>query len=202
MSFKYFKPSLDNENVEWKIEEKLVEYTFSLKFMEDRLEKIHQNEAKELIWILEHEPVYTLGTSGLEEEILDKSISVLRTSRGGRVTYHGPGQIMIYALLKMSRFDMDLKKYIAFLKQAVTKPLKELGIEVIENNSKVGLWVNHPQKGPAKIAFIGIRIRKSISFHGVSLNINPDLSAFSKIVPCGEKNEIITSLHDLGLNIN
>ena len=193
----YFQTEFDD--VEWKIESEQVPYEMALDFMEKRVEEILCGFEKELIWILEHPAIYTLGTSAREGDILDAGIPFTKTSRGGQVTYHGPGQKIIYVMMKMSRFDNDLKKYLRVLKESVAKPLREMGVEIINNDSHIGLWANHPEKGPAKIAFIGIRIRKGISFHGISVNVSPDLDAFSKIVPCGVKGEKITSLLDLKL---
>ncbi len=191
----YFGTEFDD--VEWKIESEPVPYEAALDFMEKRVEAISQGTQKELILIVEHLPIYTLGTSAREEDILDAGVPFIKTSRGGQVTYHGPGQKIIYVMMKMSRFDNDLKKYLRVLKESVAKPLREMGVDIINNDSHIGLWANHPEKGPSKIAFIGIRIRKGISFHGISVNMNPDLNAFSKIVPCGVKGEKITSLVDL-----
>jgi lipoyl(octanoyl) transferase len=192
----YFKP-IFVEDLEWQVETSPVEYEYALDFMEKRVEGISKGLEKELIWILEHPAIYTLGTSAKEEDILDDTVPFIKTSRGGQVTYHGPGQKVIYVMMKMSRFGNDLKAYIRFLKDSVAKPLRDMGAKIIDNDSHVGLWVDHPEKGPSKIAFIGIRIRKGISFHGISLNVTPDLEAFSKIVPCGEPQEKITSLEDL-----
>lgn len=185
------------QDAEFKIEETPIDYEQAIILMEKRVEQIIQGTSDELIWILEHPSIYTLGTSAKEGDILDPLVPHVHTKRGGQVTYHGPGQQIVYVMLKMKRFENDLKKYLNFLKESVSKPLIRIGIDVIQNESTVGLWANHPLKGRCKIAFIGIRIRKGISFHGISININPDLNAFSKIVPCGIREEKVTSVADI-----
>ena len=188
-------------DIEWRIEKSPIPYTDAIKFMDERVEKILRNEESELVWILEHPEIYTLGTSAKDDDILDPLIPQIKTNRGGEVTYHGPGQLIFYVMLKMNRFENDLSRFLKFLKQAVIKPLQKLGVQIIQNEKNSGIWVDHPMRGKSKIGFIGVRIRKGISFHGISLNVSPDLKAFSKIVPCGNINEKITSLKDLRIEL-
>ncbi len=182
------------QDIEFKIEKLPIDYEYAVSFMEKRVNSIIEGTCPEMIWILEHPPIYTLGTSAKDDDILDPMIPHIHTKRGGQVTYHGPGQQIIYVMLKMKRFENDLKKYLEFLKESISKPLINMGIDIIQDESTVGLWAHHPLKGRSKIAFIGIRIRKGVTFHGASININPDLRAFSKIIPCGIKEESITSV--------
>ena len=190
------------DDIEWRIEQSPIPYERALEFMDKRVEKILKNEKLELIWVLEHPEIYTLGTSAKDDDVLDPLIPQIKTNRGGEVTYHGPGQLIFYVMLKMSRFENDLSRFLKFLKQSVIKPLQKLGIQVIQNEKNSGIWVDHPARGKSKIGFIGIRIRKGISFHGLSLNVSPNLKAFSKIVPCGNIDEKITSLKDLGIELS
>lgn len=182
------------QDAELKIEKTPIDYEQAMILMEKRVDGIIQGTENELIWVLEHPPIYTLGTSAKESDILDPLVPHIHTKRGGQVTYHGPGQQIVYVMIHMKRFENDLKKYIEFLKESVSKPLIRMGIDIVQDNSTIGLWANHPLKGRSKIAFIGIRIRKGITFHGISINVNPDLTAFSKIIPCGIRGEKITSV--------
>ena len=179
----------------------LVEYSKSLKIMEDKLEQIILNQTSETIYLLEHNDVYTSGTSYKKEELLESSnIPVIYTGRGGKYTYHGPGQAVIYPLidLRKSNRKKDVKLYIKNLELAVINTLREFGIDAYTIDGKVGIWTNH-QNIPAKLGAIGVRIKKWVTYHGIAVNINTDLQKYKGIIPCGISDFPITSLHELGI---
>lgn len=169
--------------------------------MEERVQAIIKGDASECIWFLEHPSLYTLGTSAdKENEILDIGQTPLfETGRGGKITYHGPGQRVIYVMLNLKARRPDLKKYIYCLEEWVIRSLKAIDVVAERRENRIGLWV--PQGGTEKkIAAIGVRLKKWVSSHGIALNINPDLRYFQKIIPCGLQNYGVTSLEDLGLS--
>lgn len=179
----------------------LVEYSKSLKIMEDKLEQIILNQTSETIYLLEHNDVYTAGTSYKKEELLESSnIPVIYTGRGGKYTYHGPGQAVIYPLidLRKSNRKKDVKLYIKNLELAVINTLREFGIDAYTIDGKVGIWTNH-QNIPAKLGAIGVRIKKWVTYHGIAVNINTDLQKYKGIIPCGISDFPVTSLYELGI---
>ena len=179
----------------------LVEYSKSLKIMEDKLEQIILNQTSETIYLLEHNDVYTAGTSYKKEELLESSnIPVIYTGRGGKYTYHGPGQAVIYPLidLRKSNRKKDVKLYIKNLELAVINTLREFGIDAYTIDGKVGIWTN-PQNIPAKLGAIGVRIKKWVTYHGIAVNINTDLQKYKGIIPCGISDFPVTSLYELGI---
>lgn len=179
----------------------LVEYSKSLKIMEDKLEQIILNQTSETIYLLEHNDVYTAGTSYKKEELLESSnIPVIYTGRGGKYTYHGPGQAVIYPLidLRKSNRKKDVKLYIKNLELAVINTLREFGIDAYTIDGKVGIWTNH-QNIPAKLCAIGVRIKKWVTYHGIAVNINTDLQKYKGIIPCGISDFPVTSLYELGI---
>lgn len=178
-----------------------VEYSESLKIMEDKLEQVILNKSDETIYLLEHHDVYTAGTSYKQEELLGNSnIPVIYTGRGGKYTYHGPGQTVIYPLidLRKSNRQKDIKLYIKNLELAVINTLKEFGIDAYTIDGKVGIWTGN-QNTPAKLGAIGVRIKKWVTYHGIAVNINTDLQKYKGIIPCGISDFPVTSLYELGI---
>ena len=188
-----------NKNViEFFNSSELVDYKKSIELMEKRVEGIYEDKASELLWFLEHPSIYTAGTSSNDKDLLNENLfPVFRTNRGGQFTYHGPGQRVAYVLLNVRGRDYNVKSFIRLLEQWIMNSLMDIGIKSFLIKGKVGIWVNNEEK----IASLGLRIRKGISFHGISLNINPNLEHFSGIIPCGNENSGITSIEKIGLNI-
>ena len=188
-----------NKNViEFFNSSELVDYKKSIELMEKRVEGINEGKASELLWFLEHPPIYTAGTSSNDKDLLNENLfPVFRTNRGGQFTYHGPGQRVAYVMLNVRERDYNVKSFIRLLEQWIMNSLMDIGIKSFLIKGKVGIWVNNEEK----IASLGLRIRKGISFHGISLNINPNLEHFSGIIPCGNENSGITSIEKIGLNI-
>ena len=180
-------------SIEIKKSIKPVNYIEALKFLEDRAIKINRNEADELIWILEHPSIFTAGTSFNENDILDKSINIIRTSRGGKITWHGPGQLICYLAINLSKRKKDIRNFVKILENSIIKSLREYGIQSYNDRKNIGIWVNVNEKRE-KVAAIGIKVKKWIAYHGFSLNINNDLSNYKKIIPCGIKDKGVTSL--------
>lgn len=176
----------------------LVDYKKSIELMEKRVEGINEDKASELLWFLEHPSIYTAGTSSNDKDLLNENLfPVFRTNRGGQFTYHGPGQRVAYVMLNVRDRDYNVKSFIRLLEQWIMNSLMDIGIKSFLIKGKVGIWVNNEEK----IASLGLRIRKGISFHGISLNINPNLEHFSGIIPCGNENSGVTSIEKIGLNI-
>ena len=188
-----------NKNViEFFNSSELVDYKKSIELMEKRVEGINEDKASELLWFLEHPSIYTAGTSSNDKDLLNGNLfPVFRTNRGGQFTYHGPGQRVAYVMLNVRDRDYNVKSFIRLLEQWIMNSLMDIGIKSFLLKGKVGIWVNNEEK----IASLGLRIRKGISFHGISLNINPNLEHFSGIIPCGNENSGITSIEKIGLNI-
>lgn len=179
----------------------LVEYSKLLKIMEGKLEQIILNQASETIYLLEHHDVYTGGTGYKKEELLESlNIPVIHTGRGGKYTYHGPGQAVIYPLidLRKSNRKKDVRLYIKNLELAAINTLKEFGIDTYTIDGKVGIWTDH-QNIPAKLGAIGVRIKKWVTYHGIAVNINTDLQRYKGIIPCGISDFPVTSLYELGI---
>lgn len=188
-----------------KISDERIDYPKALSFMEERVDGIIQGREKELLWLLEHDPVYTAGTSTNPQDMLNPQFPVYETGRGGQYTYHGPGQRIGYVMLDLAKRDQkDLRQFVWNLEEWVIESLKEFGVKSERRVGRVGLWVNNAQYKPnalvpeSKIAAIGVRVRKWVTFHGVSINLDPDLTHFNGIVPCGIREFGVTSLHDLG----
>jgi lipoyl(octanoyl) transferase len=189
--------------VEWAISDLPVAFPDAVAFMESRAAAIADGRAPELVWLLEHPPLYTAGTSSQPEDLLEPSrFPVYRAGRGGRFTYHGPGQRVAYVMLDVRRRGGDVRAFVAALEDWIIATLDRFNVRGETRADRVGVWVRRPEKGPGvedKIAAIGIRVRKWVSFHGVCLNVEPDLSHFSGIVPCGVRHHGVTSFADLGL---
>jgi len=180
-------------NIEIKKSKKPIKYEDAIKLMENRLQEIHLNKSNQLIWILEHEEIYTAGTSYLESEIIDKSINLLKTNRGGKITYHGPGQLICYFVIDLKKNKKDIRKFITVLEKTIINTLKFYGIETFADKKNIGIWYNDNNK-IKKIAAIGVRVSKWIAYHGFSININNDLKKYNAIIPCGIKDKGITTL--------
>jgi lipoyl(octanoyl) transferase len=183
---------------EWHAASVPVPYPDALKAMERRVAGIETGESSELIWLLEHPPLYTAGTSAPESELLDPAFPVYQAGRGGRFTYHGPGQRVVYVLCDLRERGRDLRAYVRRLEEWIICVLGEFGIQGERRGGRVGIWVDHKGR-EEKIAAIGVRIRRWIAYHGLSFNVNPDLSHYKGIVPCGLPDFGITSLHALGI---
>ena len=180
-------------NVEIKKSKKPIKYEDALNLMEKRLKNLHEKKANELIWILEHDHIYTAGTSYNESEILDKSINVIKTNRGGRITYHGPGQLICYFVIDLKKRKKDIRKFITIIEKTIIDSLKLYNIQTFPDKDNIGIWYNDSSK-IKKIAAIGVRISKWIAYHGFSININNDLDKYNSIIPCGIKNRGIINL--------
>ncbi len=198
--------------VEWRISEGLTRYSHAVSEMEARAGAIAEGTARELVWLVEHPPLYTAGTSARPDDLLDTRFPVHATGRGGQFTYHGPGQRVAYVLLDLNRRSRDVRSYVCALEKWIIAALARFNVKGEIRDGRVGVWVRRPDKsrGPRgetaedKIAAIGVRMRRWVSFHGIALNVEPDLSHFSGIVPCGIKeNHLgVTSLLDLGLPVS
>lgn len=191
--------------VEWRVEPGLTDYEVAVAFMEARATAIAEGRASELVWLVEHPPLYTAGTSAHDEDLVDAGrFPVYRSGRGGQYTYHGPGQRVAYVMLDLERRGKDIRAFVAALERWIIGALASFNIRGETREDRVGVWVRRPDKGDGvedKIAAIGIRVRRWVSFHGISLNVEPDLSHFSGIVPCGIRAHGVTSLVDLGLPV-
>ncbi len=186
--------------VEWCISDNLVDYTTAVAFMENRVRAISEQHAKECLWLLEHPSLYTAGTSARADDLLSPDrFPVHTTGRGGQYTYHGPGQRVGYVMLNLDRRGRDIRKYITQLEDWMIETLKYFHITGERRPGRIGIWVDRGAGHEDKIAAVGVRIRKWVTFHGVALNLDPDLSHFDGIVPCGIQGHGVTSLHDLGI---
>ena len=194
---------IDGRPVEWAVSTGLIDYEAAVVAMEARAAAIAAGEAGELVWLLEHPPLYTAGVSSKDGDLLDANrFPVHRTGRGGQFTYHGPGQRVAYVMLDLNMRGKDVRAFVRGLEQWITGALGAFGVPADVREGRVGVWVE--RKGPGwsredKIAAIGVKVRKWVSFHGISLNVEPDLSHFSGIVPCGISDHGVTSLVDLGV---
>lgn len=191
--------------IEWKISTDRVAYPEAVAFMETRVAAIREGSAKPLIWLVEHPPLYTSGTSANPADLIEPNrFPVFETGRGGQFTYHGPGQRVVYVMLDLKQpyaflsDGPDVRRYVTFLENGVMNSLAHYGLNGRTYPDRVGVWVDDVKGGEAKIAAIGIRIRHWVTYHGFALNVNPDLSHFSGIVPCGIREHGVTSLHALG----
>ena len=195
--------------IEWKTSTAPVAYEDALTAMETRVDAILRGQAGELIWFLEHPPLYTAGTSARDQDLLDARFPVFRARRGGQFTYHGPGQRVVYVMLDLNRRGRDVRAFVSALERWVIATLDEFQVRGLQRADRVGVWVERPEKLPMpdgqpaedKIAAIGVRIRKWVTFHGFSINLEPDLGHYDGIVPCGIAQHGVTSLVDLGLPV-
>ncbi|WP_406870160.1 lipoyl(octanoyl) transferase LipB [Thioclava sp. 'Guangxiensis'] len=196
--------------VEWIHSDRPVAYEEALAFMEARVAAIHAGEAEEAIWLLEHPPLYTAGTSAQREDLVDPDrFPVYEAGRGGQYTYHGPGQRIAYVMLDLNRRGRDVRGFVQKLENWVIAALADFNVKGEIREGRVGVWVERPDRprgidgslAEDKIAAIGVKLRKWVSFHGISINVEPDLEHFTGIVPCGIKDHGVTSLVDLGLPV-
>ncbi|HVP85413.1 MAG TPA: lipoyl(octanoyl) transferase LipB [Rhizomicrobium sp.] len=183
---------------EWIVNPDLLPYPDAIAFMEDRAAKIADGEANELVWLVEHPPIYTAGTSAKEGDLLDTRFPVFATGRGGQYTYHGPGQRVGYVMLDLARRQKDVRAFVYNLEGWLIQTLASFNVKGERREGRVGIWVARGSRED-KIAAIGVRVRRWVTFHGVSINVDPDLSHFDGIVPCGIREHGVTSLADLGL---
>ena len=184
--------------IERRIDTELVDYRAALEEMTRRNEAIAAGEARELIWLLEHPPVYTAGTSAAASELLDPRFEVVAAGRGGRYTYHGPGQRVAYVLIDLGKRARDVRGYVHALEGWVIDTLADFGVEAFRSEGRIGIWTQDIDGREAKIGAIGVRVRRWVTMHGLSVNLAPDLSHFSGIVPCGIAEYGVTSLERLG----
>ena len=183
-------------DIEIKKSKKPINYQDAKDFMEKRLLNIDQNKSNELIWILEHRDLYTAGTSYSENEIIDKSIDILKTNRGGKITYHGPGQLICYFVIDLKKRKKDIRKFISIIEKTIIDTLKFYKIDGFTDKENIGIW--HNENGKInKIAAIGVRVSKWIAYHGFSINIDNDLKKYEAIVPCGVKDKGVTTLKQI-----
>ncbi len=187
--------------IEWIFENKPISYEFAVQTMEKRVASIREMQGSEHVWLLEHPPLYTAGTSAKSDDLIDPRFPVFSTGRGGEYTYHGPGQRVGYVMLDLRKRQSkpDVRHYVWQLEEWIIRSLKELGVKGERREGRVGIWVVTPDGTEEKIAAIGVRIRKWVTYHGISLNVSPDLSHFGGIVPCGIAEHGVTSLHKLGV---
>jgi lipoyl(octanoyl) transferase len=186
---------------EWVVRPGLLPYPEAVAFMEARAAAIAEGTAPELVWLIEHPPIYTAGTSAREEDLLDPRFPVFKTGRGGQYTYHGPGQRVGYVMLNLRPRGGDVRKYVHDIEEWLIRALKRFDVKGERRSDRVGIWVVHGSQGSQedKIAAIGVRVRRWVTFHGFALNVAPDLSHFGGIVPCGIRGHGVTSLKDLGV---
>src|ERR1700729_4248014 len=198
-----FSRAPDAAAVEWLISDQAIPYPEAIESMEARVADIAAGHAPELVWLLEHPSLYTSGTGGKAADLLDPRFPIFDTGRGGQLTYHGPGQRVAYVMLDLKRRRPDVRAYVAGLEQWIIQTLAAFNVRGERREDRVGVWVKRPDKGADfedKIAAIGVRLRRWVSFHGIAINVEPDLSHFSAIVPCGvaDPRYGVTSLVDLG----
>ena len=181
-------------NIEIKKSVKPVKYKFAIDKLEQRLEQIKLNKKKELIWLLEHYEIFTAGTSFNKNEILDKSIDYIKTNRGGKITYHGPGQLVFYFVIDLNKRDKNIRKLIISIENTIINTLKEYKIESFADKKNIGIWHKNKSGKINKIATIGIRVKKWVAYHGFAVNVSNDLLPYKKIVPCGVKDKGVINL--------
>ena len=205
-----FQPAPGSAPVEWRIEPGLTQYEDALAFMEERAGAVRQGSAPEMVWLVEHPPLYTAGTSARIEDLVDAGrFPVHAAGRGGEYTYHGPGQRVAYVMLDLKRRREDVRAFVAALEEWIIRTLDRFNVKGERREDRVGVWVVRPDRPPMpdgspaedKIAAIGIRLRRWVSFHGIAINVEPDLQHFTGIVPCGVSDHGVTSLVDLGLPV-
>ena len=173
-----------------------VKYEDAISFMEDRLKDIDLKKVDDLIWVLEHDHIYTSGTSYNENEIIDKSINIIKTNRGGKITYHGPGQLICYFVIDLKKGKKDIRKFISVIEKSIIETLSLYDIETFADKENIGIWYND-NSTIKKVAAIGVRVSKWIAYHGFSININNDLKKYDAIIPCGIKDKGITNLKQI-----
>ena len=184
--------------IEVKYTIKPVDYSKSMQILEKRVKDVFLGKKTELLWILEHNSVYTGGTSSNQIDILDKNLKIIKTNRGGKITYHGPGQKVVYFVLDLNKREKNIRKLVKKIECCIIEILDEYGIKSYADRKNIGIWVG--KKNPKKIAAIGVKIKKWIAYHGFSLNISNDLIKYKKINPCGIKDKVMTNLEEIKKN--
>ena len=183
-------------NIEIKKSEKPVKYESAIQLMENRLVDLSKEKTNELIWTLEHNEIYTAGTSFDENEILDKRINVIKTNRGGKITYHGPGQLICYFVIDLKKRKKDIRKFISDIEKTIIDTIKFYNIDTFPDKKNIGIWYNDGSE-IKKVAAIGVRVSKWIAYHGFAININNDLNKYKSIVPCGIKDKGVINLNTI-----
>ena len=183
-------------NIEIKKSINPIKYENALRIMEERLLNLYQNKSDELIWTLQHNEVYTAGTSFKNDEILDKSIKIIKTNRGGKITFHGPGQLICYFVIDLKKRKKDIRNFISTIEKTIIETLKYFDIDTFADKKNIGIWVKDNSE-IKKVAAIGVRVSKWIAYHGFSININNDLNKYKKIIPCGIKDKGVTNLQNI-----
>ena len=183
-------------NIEIKKSEKPVKYESAIQLMENRLVDLSEEKTNELIWTLEHPDVYTAGTSHNESDILDKSIKILETNRGGKITYHGPGQLICYFVIDLKKRNKNVRNFISIIEKTIIETLQFFNIKTFSDKENIGIWYKDKEQ-TKKVAAIGVRISKWIAYHGFSINITNNLKKYDAIIPCGLKNKGITNLKQI-----
>jgi lipoyl(octanoyl) transferase len=195
-----FEMVLQPGGIEWRVSETPVEYAAAVEEMDGRVAAIRAGAAAELVWLLEHPPLYTAGTSARDEELLERGrLPVHRTGRGGRYTYHGPGQRIAYVMLDLRRRGQDVRCYVHQLEEWIIRTLARFAVRGERRDGRVGIWVVRPSGNEEKIAAIGVRVRQWVTYHGLALNVDPELDHYRGIVPCGIAEHGVTSLAELGI---
>ena len=183
-------------NIEVKKSKNPIKYEEAVNFMESKIHQINENSAKELIWTLEHNEIYTAGTSFKENEILDKSIEIIKTNRGGKITYHGPGQLICYFVIDLKKRGKDIRKFISIIEKTIIDTIKFFKIKTFADKENIGIWYKENEE-IKKVAAIGVRVSKWIAYHGFSININNNLDKYDAIIPCGINNKGVTNLKEI-----
>ena len=183
-------------NIEIKKSKNPIKYENALKIMEERLSNLYQNKSDELIWTLQHNEVYTAGTSFKNDEILDKSTKIIKTNRGGKITFHGPGQLICYFVIDLKKRKKDIRHFVSTIEKTIIETLRYFDIETFADKKNIGIWFKDNSE-IKKVAAIGVRVSKWIAYHGFSININNDLNKYKKIIPCGIKDKGVTNLQNI-----
>ena len=180
-------------SIKIKISRKPIDYNKAISYLEKKVQSLHNQKTDEFLWILSHPSTYTAGVSSKDNEILDKKINVIRTNRGGKITWHGPGQKVFYFVINLSKREKDIRKFVNIIEKIVIDTLKDYKIKSFADRKNIGIWVEKNKK-VKKVAAIGIKVKKWIAYHGCSINISNDLRKYEKIIPCGIKNKGVTNL--------
>ena len=183
-------------NIEIKKSKNPIKYEDALKLMEARLNELNEKKNNELIWILQHDEIYTAGTSYSEDEIIDKTIKIIKTNRGGKITFHGPGQLICYLVIDLKKRNKDIRNFISVIEKSIIDTIKFYKIDTFADKKNIGIWFNKKNK-IEKVAAIGVRVSKWIAYHGFSINIDNDLSKYDSIIPCGIKDKSVTNLTNI-----
>ena len=190
---------MSEHEIEYFLDKKTIDYPDSIEFMEKKIEDIHKDNCKEFLWFLEHDNIYTAGTSAKQKDLINSNkFKVYKSSRGGQYTYHGPGQRVVYLMLNLRKKGYDIRKFISLIEEWIIKSLKDIDVHAVNDKNHVGIWIKD-KNSLKKISSIGLRVRKGITFHGISINLNPNLENFKGINPCGNDPKDVTSLEEIGL---